>query len=145
MAGPNRVKQMIEISKQRDGTLTEVTAICPSNDVATAARALFDNYGRITKQDGLVLRTSCKRASAETLIAELARLSYRTAPAKQAAVAQTAAPGWNGAKRELILATMGSEAAARRVPGFTGFGEEFVGSEIHGHLWGERVRYAYYA
>lgn len=136
---------MIEISKQRDGTLTEVTAICPSNDVATAARALFDNYGRITKQDGLILRTTCKRASAETLITELARLSYRTAPAKQAAVAQTSAPGWNGARRDLILASDGSEAVASRIAGFTGFGEEFIGSEIHGHLWGERVRYAYYA
>ena len=136
---------MIEISTTREGALTEVTAICPSNEIAAAAREIFNNYGRVVRQDGLVLRTNCKRSSAESLIAELARLSYRTAPAAQAPVAQAAAPGWNGAKRELILATIGSEAAARCVPGFTGFGQEFTGSEIHGHLWGETVRYAYYA
>lgn len=136
---------MIEISKSREGSLTQVTAICPSNEISVSARNLFDKYGRITNQDGLVLRTTCKRANAETLIAELARLSYRTAPAAQTPVAQVAAPGWNGVKRVLILATIGSEDAARRVPGFTGFGQEFTGSEIHGHLWGETVRYAYYA
>jgi len=135
---------MIDIRKSREGSLTAVTAICPSNDVATVARTLFDNYGRITNQNGLVLRTTCKRTSAETLIAELTRLSYRTAPTNQTPVAQSAAPGWNGAKRELILATVGSESAANRIPGFTGFGEEFIGREIHGHLWGERIRYAYY-
>ena len=136
---------MIEISKSREGSLTSVTAICSSNDVATAARTLFDNNSRITFQDGLVLRTACKRTSAETLIAELTRLSYRTAPTNQTPVAQSAAPGWNGAKRELILATVGSESVASRIPGFTGFGREFIGREVHGHLWGEQIRYAYYA
>lgn len=149
---PKRKKQMIDITRARDGALTAITAICPNDATADQAALLFEKFGRLVKRDGLVLSTSCKRSAADDLVAALERLSYRTAPTAKATAPIPSGRGPSGKTRGLIQANQISEIMARDNPpvvngrrmAFSGFGDEFLGGEIHGHLWGERVRYAYY-
>jgi len=142
---------MIDLTSTRDGTLTEVTAVCPGEEAAAAVRAIFSaTTSRYTSRPGLVVSVRCKAAEAARISDAVARLSYRTAPVAPLA-SQPAGEDQSGRHRELIQATEMSERTTpkaifvkgRRLT-LTGFGEEFIGREIHGHLWGERVRYAYY-
>ena len=143
---------MIDLTVARDGTLTTVTAICPGEAIAAQVRAMFraatNSY---TELPGLVVAVRCNRREAAAIKESVERLSYRTAPVAPLA-SQPAGEDQSGRHRELIQATDVSERTTPKavfVKGrrfvLTGFGKEFIGSEIHGHLWGERVRYAYYA
>jgi hypothetical protein len=145
---------MIGITTDRVGVLTKVTAICPSDALAEQVRQIFRSAtSRYNTEPGLVVTVTCKGAEAERIADAVAVLSYRnrTAPAQP----RQSVPSGNdisGKHRELIQATDMSERTTpkhvfikgRRLT-LTGFGEEFIGREIHGHLWGERVRYAYYS
>jgi hypothetical protein len=146
---------MIEVTTTRAGTLTDVVAICPSDDLANRVEQIFQNctsrYSSYSGRNGLVVKVSCKRIEAERIASEVERLSYRSAPTVATPEPINSGTDIHGKHRELIQATWVSERDARnpifrngRNWEFSGFGEEFIGREIHGHLWGERVRYAYY-
>lgn len=143
---------MIDINRKRDGALTEITAVCDSDTVANQATSLFEKFGRIVKRDGLVISTTSNKRDAADLVSALERLSYRTAPTAKQTSPVPAGQDLAGRQRELILANLISEKLARENPPFingrplqfSGFGAEFIGTEVHGDMWGERVRYAYY-
>jgi len=143
---------MIDIQAKRNGTMTDVVAVCPSAEIAERVRSIFSSAtGRFRAEPGLVVRVRCNRRESETIVDRVSALSRRTAPTatptKNVIVQQSA----TGRHRVMIRSTEKAESTTPHIVmvagtsmRLTGFGQEFTAQDQHGELAGDIVRYAYY-
>lgn len=137
---------MPTITTGRQGSLTALAIECATLSEALAVlETIARHTTRAAFHDGTLIRISCKAREAAQIQASVEQMP--AAPAAPAAATTAPEQAWR--YRELVSVQFGRAAATREINGqtlrFTGYGTEFRGREIDGPLWGEAVRYAYYA